>query len=221
MFKGEGVQAHWASLKPERVAEMREASERVFRCLIGPLEIAHATAIPDGSLVLVSNIGPDGIKVESFSKAHGVQMHRQFSRRDGELVVYHAKMRTTPTGAGKGLRVFATAVARYRDLGVSRIETVASRRDDGDPSKRDNGYHTWARCGFRLVFEETILAKLRKTPWDGARDTHELFHAGGEDAARWWRENGDSCVGEFEVRRDSPHNAYLEAYKRLRGMTDG
>jgi GNAT superfamily N-acetyltransferase len=98
-------------------------------------------------------------------------------------------------GQGIGTKAFALQVESAVKHGFEEIHATCERGDGW------NGYYTWARLGFdgRFIGESV----------------HDLMMKHGRE---WWKENGRTFHGTFDLSEGSISRRVFDGYMRLKGM---
>lgn len=163
-------------------------------------DFARMVAAPHESIVTVYN-STAAAKIIVEDRARGLYMERTLYP-DG--TISHDEFRIdnvdgSVAKAGDGAIIFSRAVENYLQAGLARIETVAVR------GKGYNGYYTWARFGFDGIagpggdYVQDIMAR--------------------PNGAAYWKENGETFEGEFEIDEDSRSMRVLREYVKNRRKT--
>jgi len=175
-----------------------------------------------------------GEKVEVHAHSGGMTVHvsngdatgsiRHLYRDDdtGQIVVknesFHPPLSTR--GSGSGTAAFAAQVAALQKMGVSRIETFATRRDQAGSAsyeQPENGYYTWPRLGYDGPIGPEKMATLPpdlKAQMGGSDMVSGLYKTqAGRD---WWKANGEDIDLSFDLSPGSASVKALEAYQHER-----
>ncbi len=97
--------------------------------------------------------------------------------------------------------VIQNQVSNARRLGVKEL-TVTAAGAKGDTF---NGYTTWAKLGFNGAIGRPLPARFK-----GAKDLNDLHRMKG--GAEWWKENGSTFNGTFDLGRGSKQVKFLNDY---------
>jgi hypothetical protein len=126
-------------------------------------------------------------------------------------------------GQGLGARIFGEEVQNLSDLGVARIDVGASGSAAellSNPRYAANGFYTWARFGYDtpladLADEGLDLDKLHEA-FPGVETLQDLMiQPGGPE---YWRANGVSFRGTFDLKEGSISHQILDAYLQDKGI---
>ncbi|HUW55585.1 MAG TPA: hypothetical protein VMZ92_03045 [Planctomycetota bacterium] len=166
---------------------------------------------------------PPGSQVEIEVRLGGgwpdsaVGVHTTFPGGAGEsyriidgLIIHNQDMGVSSRMQGKGIgtAVLATQVETASRLGFKEIRVIAA----GGPSRRGstNGYYTWALLGFESE-------RRRPGPDNGRPESVQtIMRRPGGPA--WWKENGESFFGRFDLSPGSTSMRVFEEYQRLKGL---
>ncbi len=120
-----------------------------------------------------------------------------FVNADGKVAMLNDQLFVRPDAPkGIGTRVLAHQVRKAQALGISDIVAEAA----GAPGSTMNGYYTWARLGFDGLIPQQVRNRL-PARWRSAAYVLDLIEQpGGTD---WWRANGRSYWGTFDLRERS------------------
>jgi hypothetical protein len=144
---------------------------------------------------------------------------RQLNRdSDGKLVMTNQGLYLNKKGKGIGTRIFAKQVKKSMELGVDKIATKAEGNPKGTRAeKQHNGYYTWARLGYNLEIPHHVQQEAKQAGFGDVTNTHELFvQKGGPE---WWRENGVTSHGEFDLTPGSHSLKMLHGYMKEKGIS--
>ncbi|MCW5939904.1 MAG: hypothetical protein KF884_10710 [Fimbriimonadaceae bacterium] len=154
---------------------------------------------PGGSSVVVDR-APGGLSI-SVSDRRFESCHRRLLRGGGgELWMANDELvlEGSERGQGTGLRVFARQAAACRALGIGQIAVVAAR----GPAHPD-GYYVWALFGYTGQLDARLAraASAAFPEFAPIVAVEQLVRIpGGLD---WWRVNGETWTGVFEVDGES------------------
>jgi len=112
---------------------------------------------------------------------------------------------------GVGTRVFVHQVLAAQALGVGDILVEAA----GALGSTMNGYYTWARLGFDGLIPVSVLRRLPPN-WEDAVSVLDLIDRQG--GAEWWRRNGRTFLGTFDLREPSRSLRILRGYTEEKGI---
>lgn len=191
---------------PATEATCPVATKRVLGKEMTRAQLAAFAGIPDGSTVSITvsvhEGGPkrgsgfnDHVMVEG--KWDGGSVSLTFTKGDSE--VYLGELKLTKKGTGEGTKIFSEMVDRFDKAGFKSIAGELSR------DRGMNGYYTWARLGFKPTDEvrdrndnKVNLLKLMQTP----------------EGRALWKKDGETWMGNFDIRAGSSTRKILEAYMR-------
>lgn len=115
-------------------------------------------------------------------------------------------------GKGKGTDIFKNQVGQFRKLGFKNLKTIA-----GDIGGM-NGYYTWARLGYEFSSDSEKNALLDMIDFEDDKDIkksstlQEIMST--EKGRKWWKENGFSFNGVFNLDDNSESMKILNNYKK-------
>jgi hypothetical protein len=137
---------------------------------------------------------------------------------DGTLRMYNGYINVEKSGEGVGSRIFADQVRALTERGVSRIIADAV----GEPGDRThNGYYTLARQGYdgeiRPRIQELLKADTDLPPALRRATRIQDIMATAEGRA-WWKANGTSFDGTFDLTPGSKSHQILDAYLKAKGI---
>lgn len=115
-------------------------------------------------------------------------------------------------GKGVGTRAFVHQVHHAINNGYASIGMEASG-NLVDPY--NNGYYTWGRLGVDAPIgsvEDRKVQQLVKYEYPGAKKISDILHSPG--GVSWWKSNGSSFSGTFDLRRNSHSRKILAHYLR-------
>jgi hypothetical protein len=163
--------------------------------------------IPDGSNVKLQ-YGGSYVFVEAINAEFGTIQHRNiYIGRNGEKHrVYNSYFKVNPGNRSKGVgaEIFFAQVEAAARAKFDSISVTAAR------SESMNGYYTWARFGYDSTVSELtpdLRNKVRRSFPEASRVSDLMKTKAGRD---WWKENGETWSGKFDLSKDS------EGRKRLR-----
>lgn len=114
------------------------------------------------------------------------------------------------TGTGLGTQIFYSQVQAASQSGYKSISTEAVRAD------KSNGYYTWARLGYEgnvpyagFKLREAAKAAGKETNVKEIKVSEMMKTAEGRS---WWKENGSSFSGTFDLNPNSQSRKVLDAY---------
>jgi len=185
----------------------------------GDADLASVAGVPDGEsaeiLIRQNREGPPSIKVKTDGRT-GVVLDSEIVKNDAGETEISNDLFLVPKakqGQGIGSRSFARQVEQAAEKGVARIRTLAA----GSPDDADrNGYYTWARLGYDFEFDAELIARL-PVKFRDARTLQQLMRL--PDGPQWWRANGRSFDGVFDLARGSESRAALQRYLDVKGIS--
>jgi ADP-ribosyltransferase exoenzyme len=152
------------------------------------------------------------IMVDSFGKGKGkpIIKNEEFFAEDG-----------APKGIGT--QIFTTQVYNSKKAGVYRFLTDAGKAEPNeDYPKGMNGYYTWPRLGYNGSLDDLDIDhdSLRETFPDvfGDLNAFQIHDKTIQDIMKlpggpeWWKDNGTSFTGGFNLQDDSDSMKILNAY---------
>lgn len=186
--------------------DVRRTGGRLFARRLQTWHYAGLAGAPDPAEVHVGTYR-HGLLLE-VSDPIGARFHAAYCvRRVGrDLVLFNEGFRilkTSMQGKGFGLWSFCRQVDNASRLGISRIQTVAGRREG------ENGYYTWPRFGFDGPLPRNTAQRLPPR-LAHARTLLDLMQC--EEGRRWWREHGGTLHVAFDLRDRSRCRTVLERY---------
>lgn len=205
-----------ASISPRFSTPLSSTTIRVLSALGIREDQLHALAGISRSvpLFVVGSESPLGGRLLEYSaRTPGLFVKRVlYQRHDGTKVLHNEEMRIDDKGRGIGLRVFERQVRQAQALGVSHMETVAAR------SSNANGYYTWAVFGYNGEVPEAAARRLPPS-LSGAQTIHDILRTqAGRD---WWRQNGTTFEGRFDLKPGSENMVALARYVAERKQRGG
>ena len=119
---------------------------------------------------------------------------------------------------GKGAQIFANQVAALTNENYKFIETQAARGS----GNVFNGYYTWARLGYepspskveKVIIKYNLLTAFN-TEAPKVKTWGELL--GTKTGQKWWKENGDTFEGTFDLTPNSYSQTTLKNYIEGKG----
>jgi hypothetical protein len=169
-----------------------------------------------GIRVIVSGTDPQAGKY--------VMSRNIFERQEG-MVLENYMFDVENSGTGFGTNAFAQQVAHAEKQGIQKIEVHAV--GGGGPGM--NGHYTWPRLGFDT--EIRSVGGRDRAHRDEIRayaDKHSLSRVSdfmrSAEHRDWWKNNGSSFDGEFDLSKDSLSRRVLDGYvsaKQARGGAGG
>ncbi len=203
---------------PEARANIIKLSKKLFGRELTDAEWRNLAGAPDGGELFVRQ-SKAGTLHMGYDPEKGSPIDRlsRYIGRDSDGVLRLKndilEMAQGETSKGLGTRVFATQVEQATKLDVKYIETLAS----GDPqSTRYNGYYTWARLGYDgdTTFQVREAAEL--AGFGRPKLVSEILSQ--EGGAAWWKANGTSFDGVFDLTEGARSQRILSKYLELRDI---
>jgi hypothetical protein len=172
---------------------------------------------------------PDGATVEVLPSPapdyqHGVQLRVHhpwfvgpairyaFVNVDGQLAMANDWFQVQDEApSGVGTPVLTHQVREAQAQGFRDILAEAA----GGPGSTLNGYYTWARLGFDGFIPRQIRPRLPAS-WRNAVFVLDLIEQPGGPA--WWKANGRTYEGTFDVRASSRSVRILRSYTGERNI---
>ena len=210
------VVVHPAPSRAEADVEQRALA--LFGHRIDRSTWARLVGVPDGATVhVLPSPAPDyrhGVQLRvDHPWFDGTAIRYVFVNVDGNLAMLNDQFAVRPGApVGVGTRVLAHQVREAQALGVRDIIAEAA----GAPNGGLNGYYTWARLGFDGPIPPQVAARL-PTRFRWATSALDLIEAPG--GAEWWKANGRTYWGTFDVREGSRSLRVLWGYTRERGIS--
>src|ERR1043165_4037619 len=129
-----------------------------------------------------------------------------------KMIVSNDLFECDPTGHGTGYEIFNNQVALCRKHGFKRIRCNAFK------DEIHNGHYTWARFGF--IIEEKYIKGVRehliRMQWkESTHLPHEIVK--NSEWGEWWKVNGITWSGIFDLHPDSLSNKILYEYAVEKG----
>lgn len=155
--------------------------------------------------------GTGNLEVKIKSKDYDI--HRVFLFNEKNLV--NLSMDVKAKGQGIGTKLLNNSVQTLLDSKtLDRIQTEAA----GAFEQKYNGYYTWAKLGYNHIDPEEFKDLVKDSPFKDTKDLTELIYKteGGE---KWWKENGETFQGQFDLKSNSRSvgilNKYIEMKSKL------
>ena len=199
--------------KQDPAAKIEKAAKKLLGKPVTVRDIAGIVGAPADTTVRIFT-NPDG-SLWVNAESSGVEM-RRFLRvdLDGNPYIkneFFSIKSVTDQNKGMGLAIFADQVENAAALGITEIRTEAAR------GPTFNGYYTWARFGY----DGAIPGGLAPLP-DALKSAKRISEVMGSQEGRdWWRANGVTFNGEFDLTEGSYSRRTLDAYRaeRAKGKT--
>ena len=136
--------------------------------------------------------------------------------RDGEMIE-NEYFETKQKGKGLGTEIFASQVKAAADAGFEEIMTLAA----GEPGDDLNGYYTWARLGYDAPLPKGASSASAQVQWPEVERVSDMMKT--PERRAWWKANGGSFIGTFDLKKNSQSRKVLDAYvaEKQRGATPG
>jgi hypothetical protein len=173
-------------------------------------QIGRMAGADPGMRVQVSQNFLGGIRLDV--TGGGVSMTRSFEA--GGESVYNAYFSNSgQRGSGLGSRIFGRQVRELSRLGVKRIDVTAA----GGPGQSMNGYYTWARFGYNGAIPMGVQASLTRasglpSSLRNATQISQLMRT--QQGRDWWRANGSTWNGSFDLKAGSYSRRTFAEYTR-------
>jgi hypothetical protein len=208
------VQVH-PPANPAQPTVARQAAA-LFGNSVPAEEWGHLAGMPDGATIHVVPWEVEGRPAVRLEIHHpwldGPALRIVYQDQAGRTAVYNEFMRVRDDAPdGVGTRILMHQVRAARTLGVAYVAADA----EGSPFGTLNGYYTWARLGFNGEIPSSVRAKMPPTLRD-ALDLLDLMDRPG--GAAWWKANGRTFYGVFELRDGSRSVKTLDDYTSGRGI---
>lgn len=216
---------------------MTGATEERMRQLLGLPEgedPKHVLADLAGAGGIATSLASLSISVDGYGGRYSVSvtgsgthirnMSRTITFRDGapySLSNDHFKLASSAP-KGMGLKMFATQVGAGLKYGFKHISVSAA----GSGPWRDgqyNGYYVWPRFGYDGAFSSSYFERMPRHIQDKIREIRPSAPSGlrfldvmmaGEEARKWWKDNGTSSSLKFKLGAQSRSVQYLTDYVR-------
>ena len=150
------------------------------------------------------NLAPS-ITVNSSDKK--VHMNRSFIVELNVIDNNSIEIKDSPKGTG--YRIFAKQVREAKKAGFEKITCIAIKQSGF------NGHYTWARFGYIMddLERDGMIDYLKENGYTGGEyQPHKIVT---EDEWReWWRLNGQSWTGTFDLTDGSESMEQLERYRQ-------
>ncbi len=109
-----------------------------------------------------------------------------------------------------GTDIFADQVKNASKAGFKSITAKCVK--DG----HKNGYYTWARLGYDGKIPDSVKDKLPNN-LSKAKTIQELISKKG--GMEWWKQNGDTFEGTFDLKAGSNSRKILDEYLKQRNKS--
>lgn len=194
------------------------ATKKLFGVELTPNQLAGISGvIPRGSVIDVSVKGGMVLVSGGWGKeddrtedsVNGVTL--AFHNSGGKLVMTIDDAHFAQQGKGFGSKMFASLVKNASGLGVSEIRGDLSRTTAAEAKehgiRQENGYYSWPRFGF----DGSV-----KGLGDKSMKVSELMKT--DSGRKWWKENGTTFSGVFDLKPGSTSMKAWEAYRKAKGI---
>jgi len=139
---------------------------------------------------------------------------------DGKTYVYNEYFRIA-TGTKydqRGFEIFNNQINYLaNNTNVSYVQVNAAGWGSNWGNSNYNGFYTWLRFGYKpnANDEANIVASYnRANPNTKVTSSREMMST--QDGQRWWRANGNSWSGQFDLSKGSESRKTLARYVRER-----
>lgn len=200
-----------------------EATDADIHALVGVPRGARVTvsAVAEKSCLAIAAVGQAKV-VNREGKEVIVRyqslVHVPLSVRSGGTAAQVLKFHyctSEPGRTGFGTDAICRMVGVCKRIGLQTIEGLLAG-DGRDEDDKSTGYYVWPAQGFDALLEtwEDLATRplpegLQKMPDDEPVETlQDLFDVSG--GPEWWRENGSTIAGIFQVDEGSPSRIQLE-----------
>lgn len=194
-------------------------------------DVHDLAGVPVGARVSVSGAGRALLAIAAVGQAkmigrggtellvrYQTLVHVPLSARSGgwaaQVVKFHY-CTSDPPRSGFGTDAVVRMVAACEKLGLEFIEAILAG-DGQDETDESSGYYAWAASGFDSDLASWEDCRDRPLPEDlrclangePVESLLDLFAVPGGPA--WWKENGSTIVGRFDVKSDSDSRNRLQ-----------
>jgi len=157
----------------------------------------------------IKSVSEDTLQI--LTKTNSYYLHRTINFRLG--VIFNDKMVVYEKDNHIGTSLFLNQVKYARLANFRKLATTAVAPDGIDEW---DGYYRWARLGYQMNDRndiEDLLEMLRYFPHP-VKDLSELVLS--ESGYKFWKENGFTWTGDFDLRDESKSMLHLEKYLKLK-----
>jgi hypothetical protein len=209
----------WASRAEYKSKDLEEGIRASTKEYLGKElsseEVLQCAGILPGSRVTVSHSDNSITVFASILNKDAEEIGRQSRTLKLERKsIYNAEFGLEPEyrGRGLGMKALILEVRSAADAGFEKLETYAVGQDGSS----SNGYYTWARLGFlpdprveppkgfsMSAMKSVKLNMMKLMSTKSGRD--------------WWKENGGSFHGVFDLTNGSVSRRVLDAYAKETG----
>lgn len=112
-----------------------------------------------------------------------------------------------------GSDVFTAQVEKARKQGYTKIVTEAAGKSMNSGTKF-NGYYTWLRLGYKpnAKTDAKFTERFNRQTGSNIKSITELMHS--ESGRAWWKKNGNTFKGEFDLNPNSESSKVLNNYNK-------
>ncbi|MYM42172.1 hypothetical protein [Duganella qianjiadongensis] len=182
------------------------------------LQLARLSGAPDGAKFTFTN-QVSGVMIEVVHPFYEHPSARRVSiDAEGYLRLWNFNLHILPQsaggpGPGMGTRIFARQVKAARELGIPNITTYAGAKK---PGKALVGYAVWPTLGFDAKIPPEMLVNLPST-LSNCTLISQLY--GSAEGKKWWINQKQGCIMNFDVRETSAQSQHLSNYLTLKGVS--
>lgn len=219
-----GVTVHY-----ERLSLGYDRAGRAITGARDPRPTIHAVFgrdVPPAQLAALMGAGRgDTVRVKSDLPGRAFVVELTGKGRDGEIAigryrglvdarVFEVHNAVNQRSAASG-RDIVRAIGAMRAAGIDRIRASAARADSADPTRRMNGYYTWARIGFTGPIPASVLAAAQARFGARVSRVEQLMPKPG--GAAWWKQHGTTYDATFDLRPGSKSMRVFSRFAAARG----
>jgi hypothetical protein len=183
--------------------------------LVGAPDGAKVTVTGKVSIIAPGEYSDELYEGTEISVEHpGVKKMKRVIYQDhnGTLTIRNESLETTQPGVGR--EILRDQIREARKTGVKQITTFAAKM--GADGKKFNGYYTWARYGYDA--DLTALpggGKAVRKEFPNAKTVSDVMAT--EQGRKWWKENGSSFNGTFDLDPKSRSMKIFNGYLAAKG----
>jgi hypothetical protein len=171
------------------------------------------SGVPDGSQVDLAYMGNYVYVTARNSQFGTVQNRYVYFGADGQKPhVYNAyfKVAQEKQGNGAGAEIFFAQVEASARAKFGKIKVTAARSSDM------NGYYTWARFGYDADISslDGSMASRIQSKFPNVNRLSDLMKT--SKGREWWKKNGDTWRGTFDLSPNSESRKRLRNYMAAR-----
>jgi SPP1 gp7 family putative phage head morphogenesis protein len=173
-----------------------------------PTDVARLAGALPGASVEVISVRRDSVTVRVDSQEYSA---RRVLWKDH---VENDSLYATTPGKGVGTKVFTEQVSTAVEQGLSHIETIATR---GEGPGGENGHYTWARLGYDAHVNTLVSMKVKadiQEKFPGTTRISDLMKT--TEGRSWWKQNGITFKGKFDLKEGSLSRKVLDEYAKAR-----